>query len=331
MIDTKTLRPANSKLHCDLLNKDMFNIGISTTNIVRLLKDFSSFDLPAKIWLGTSSVLFKGKRQVVVAKWYKDPINVDLQDQYFPYVVPVTSDMITHPETAAKTLLAGYYQHLVDCSAIIHEYVPAQAAWQIERHASQMLFSKKEYTDWLIPKLSYLRNQNEINNRYLCDNEYVAKSILAYADTYHSLRPEIIESIMGLFMFASNTKHSIFIKKLIQQILCWLNTPNFIKYNTTSTIRTLAYRTLLNLCHECDINQVTLPFNAIFYLAAASTFVSGKYELLTTFDSIIFKIVDDNDFSLVLSNHDDKANVIEFIEKYPNIKVDYNGYKNKLE
>lgn len=327
MINTKTLRPANSKLRCDLLNKDMFNVEISTNNIVSFLNDFSYLDLPAKIWLGTSSILFKGKRKVVVDKWYEDPINVDLQDQYFPYVVPITSDMISHPETAAKTLLAGYYQHLVDCSAIIHDYIPAQAAYQIECHTMQMLFSKKEYTDWLIPKLSYLRSKDDINNRYLCDNEYVAKSILAYVDTYHSLRPEIIESIMSLFMFSSNTKNSIFIKKLIRQILCWLNTPNFVKYSVSSTF---AYRTLLSLCYECGIKQITLPFSAIFYLTNAPILVSGKCKLAEAFDSITFKITDKSDLNFALAHYKDNTDIANIIKNYPNVKIDYHSYEKQI-
>lgn len=331
MINTKTLRPANSKLRCDLLNKDMFNVEISTNNIERFLNDFSYLDLPAKIWLGTSSALCKGKRQVVVAKWYKDPINADLQDQHFPYVVPVTSDMITNPEKAAKTLLTSYYQHLVDCSVIIHEYVPAQATYQIECHARQMLFSKKEYTDWLIPKLSCLNGGGDINNNYLYDTEYVAKSILAYADTYHSLKASVLESIMALIMFRINTSYSVIVKQLIRQILRWLNTPNFIKYSFISSPSTFAYRTLFSLCYECGIKQITLPFSAIFYLMNAPILVSGKYKLAEAFESITFKVTDKNDLNFALANYKNNANITNIIKDYPNARIDYNGHKKQIK
>lgn len=329
MIDTKILRSANSKLRCDLLNKDMFNVEISTNNIVRFLNDFSYLDLPAKILLNYSPTLFKGKRIITAHQW--QPNILLLNDSDDRYVVPITSDMIAKPEKAAKTLLAGYKQYLADESILVHDYLPAQAAWQTTYNTSQMLFSKKEYTDWLIPKLSYLNGSGDINNNYLYDTEYVAKSILAYADTYHSLKASVLESIMALIMFRRYTKYSTIVKQLIRQILRWLNTPNFIKYSIISSPSTFAYRTLFSLCYECGIKQITLPFSAIFYLTNAPVLVSGKYKLAETFDSITFKVTDKNDLDFALAHYKNNTNITNIMKDYPNAKIDYHGYEKQIK
>lgn len=194
-----------------------------------------------------------------------------------------------------------------------------------------MLFSKKEYTDWLIPKLSYLNGSGDINNNYLYDTEYVAKSILAYADTYHSLKASVLESIMALIMFRRYTKYSTIVKQLIRQILRWLNTPNFVKYSFISSPSTFAYRTLFSLCYECGIKQITLPFSAIFYLTNAPVLVSGKYKLAEAFDSITFKVTNKSDLDFALAHYKNNTNITNIMKDYPNAKIDYHGYEKQIK
>lgn len=158
MIDTKILRPANDKLHSDLLNNFKLDSSDNINLIADFLKDYDNDDLPLE-FLITSKLRLNNEVQIDVTFPWRF-----LNDyyEYQPYLVSVTAEMLAEPKQAAKKLLADYYQKLLKFSKKVEQFNPAQVINVLDYDVDYVLFSKEEYTNWLMARLDKIDNHYDI-------------------------------------------------------------------------------------------------------------------------------------------------------------------------
>ena len=176
--NTKALKSTNDRLHSDLLNNFKINSSDNINLIADFLRDYDTDDLPLEFII-TSKLRSNNEVQIdVTFPWHF------LNDyyKYQPYLVSVTTEMLAEPKKAAKKLLADYYQKLLKFSKKVEQFSPAQVINVLDYDVDYVLFSKEEYTNWLMARLDKIDKHYDIDYMYLSNLNYVAECILMYAD-----------------------------------------------------------------------------------------------------------------------------------------------------
>lgn len=319
--NTKALKSTNDKLYSDLLNNFKLDSSDNINLIADFLKDYDTDDLPLE-FLITSKLRSNNEVQIdVTFPWHF------LNDyyEYQPYLVSVTAEMLAEPKQAAKKLLADYYQKLLKFSKKVEQFNPAQVINVLDYDVDYVLFSKEEYTNWLMARLDKIDKHYDIDYMYLSDPNYVAECILMYADSYHHLNPIVLNRI--LYEFVDINRYSTTIKQLVIQVLKWVNIPGFMTTDKVKNNDNFNYNTLLILCHKCGIKKVTLPAGAIYTFVSEQLY-HNKYEQQgIKFSNIILKIRDDYDLDLILNHYYwDKRKLAKKLNYCHDLQIDFNGY-----
>ena len=159
------------------------------------LKDYDTDDLPLEFII-TSKLRSNNEVQIdVTFPW-------DFLNDYYeyqPYLLSVNAEMLAEPKKAAKKLLADYYQKLLKFSKKVEQFSPAQVINVLDYDVDYVLFSKEEYTNWLMARLDKIDKHYDIDYMYLSDLNYVEECILMYADSYHHINQILLNIILYEF------------------------------------------------------------------------------------------------------------------------------------